>query len=55
MPFKNNGTSQKWLMKNFPPEIDKFDTHKKWCLTKMAHLVKKIIRGYMPRAEQSNF
>ena len=55
MPFKNNGTSQKWHMKNFPPEIDKFDTHKEWCLTKMAHLVKKIIRGYMPRAEQSNF
>ena len=24
-----------------PPEIEKYETHKKWCLTKMAHLVKK--------------
>ena len=33
MPFKSNGTLQKWYMTNFPPEIEKFDTHKKWCLT----------------------
>ena len=27
-------------MTKAPPEIDKYDTHKKWCLTKMAHLAK---------------
>ena len=25
-----------------PLEIEKYETHKKWCLTKMAHLVKKL-------------
>ena len=39
--FENNGTLQKWHMTNTPPEIDKYDTHKKWCLTKMAHFAKK--------------
>ena len=34
MPFENNGTLQKWHMTNTPPEIDIYDTHKKWCLTK---------------------
>ena len=29
MPFENNGTIQKWHMTNTPPEIDKYDTHKK--------------------------
>ena len=32
-------------MTNTPLEIDKYDTHKKWYLTKMAHLVKKISKG----------
>ena len=41
MPFENNGTLQKWHMTNTPPEIDKYDTHKTWCLTKIAHLAKK--------------
>ena len=41
MPFENNGTLQKWHMTNTPPEIDKYDTHKTWCLTKMAQLAKK--------------
>ena len=41
MPFENNGTLQKWHMANTPPEIDKYDTHKTWCLTKMAQLAKK--------------
>ena len=29
MPFENNGTLQKWHMKNTPLEIDKYDTHEK--------------------------
>ena len=41
MLFENNGTLQKWHMTNAPPEIDKYDAHKKWCLTKMAHLATK--------------
>ena len=41
MPFKNNGTLQKWRMTNTPLEIDKYDTHKKLCLTKMTQLAKK--------------
>ena len=40
MLFENNGTLQKWHMTHFPPEIDKYDTHNKWCLTKMAQLMK---------------
>ena len=41
MPFENNGTLQKWHMTKTPPEIDRYNTHKKWCLTKTAHLAKK--------------
>ena len=41
MPIENNGTLQKWHLTNTPPEIDKYDTQKTWCFTKMAHLVKK--------------
>ena len=41
MPFENNGTLRKWHKTNATHEIDKYDTHKKWCLTKMAHLAKK--------------
>ena len=42
MPFENNDTLHKWLMTNTPPKIDKYDnTHKKWCITKIAHLAKK--------------
>ena len=29
MPCENNGTLQKWHMTNNPPEIDKYDAHKK--------------------------
>ena len=36
-------------MTKTPPEIDKHDTHKKWCLTKMAHLMKKL--PCLPRTE----
>ena len=42
MLSENNGTLQKWHMISSPPEIDKYDRHKKECLTKMAHLAKKI-------------
>ena len=41
MPFGNNSTLQKWHMTNTPSEIDKYDTHKKWCFTNMEHLAKK--------------
>ena len=41
MPFEKNGTLQKWRMTNTPLKIDKYDTHRKWCLTRMAHLGKK--------------
>ena len=34
-------TDKKWRKKNTPPEIDKSDTHKKWCFTKMAYFAKK--------------
>ena len=44
MPFENNGTLQKWHMLNTPPEIDKYEPRKKWCLTKMAHLAKKYLK-----------
>ena len=40
MSFENNGTLQKCHMTNTPLEIDKYDTHKKWCITNMAHLQK---------------
>ena len=41
MPLEKNDTLQKCHMANTPPEIDKYDTHTKWCLTKMTHLAKK--------------
>ena len=41
MPYENNCTLQKWHMTNSPPKIDKSDTRRKWCFTKMEHLVKK--------------
>ena len=41
MSFENNGTLQKWHMTKTSPEIDKYDTHKKWYLSKMADLAKK--------------
>ena len=40
MSFENRGTLQKWHMTNTPPKIDKYDTHKKLCLTTMAQLAK---------------
>ena len=38
-----SGTQQKKhsLMTNTPPKIDKYDTHKKLCFTKMVLLMKK--------------
>ena len=33
MPFENNGTLQKWLITNTPPDIDKYSIYKKWRLT----------------------
>ena len=47
MPFENNGTLQKWHMTNTRPEIDKYDTHKTWCLTKMVQLAKKMPKSYI--------
>ena len=44
--FENNGTLQKWHVTKTTPEIDKYDTHKKGCLTRMGHLAKKIPKGY---------
>ena len=38
MPLEKNGTLQKWHMTSTPPEIEKYDTYKKWYLTKMAYL-----------------
>ena len=55
MQFKNNGALQKWCMTNVLPEIEKYDNHKKWYLTKMAHLAKTILRVYIPRAKQGDF
>ena len=40
MPFENNGDLQKWNMANSPLEIHKYYTHKKWCVTKIAHLAR---------------
>ena len=42
-------------MTNTPPEIDKYDTDKNLCLTKMAHLAKKTNKGHMPKAELNDF
>ena len=36
IPFENNGPLQKWHMTNTLPKIDKHDTHKKRCLTKIS-------------------
>ena len=41
IPFENNGTLQKWHLTKTPSEIDKYDTQKRWCFTKMTHLAKK--------------
>ena len=41
MPVANNGTLQKWHMTNAPPEIDKYDTHKKWCLIQKWYILQK--------------
>ena len=56
MPFGKNGTLQKWHIAKTLPEIDKYDNHKKWCLTKMPQLTKKCQRlPYLPRTELSDF
>ena len=41
MPSEDNGTLQKRHTTNIPSQIDKYDTHKKWRLTKIAHFAKK--------------
>ena len=59
MSFENNDILQKDTGPKTPPEIDKYDTHKKWCLTKMAYLDvqwEKMVKGYLLRtAELSGF
>ena len=42
MLFENNDILQKWHMISTPPKIDKYDTHRKWHLTKMAQLGKNF-------------
>ena len=44
MPFENNAALQKCHIINAPPEIDKYDTHKKWWLKKMAHICENAQR-----------
>ena len=44
MPYENNGTLKKWHMANTPTKIDKYDTHRKCCVTKLAHLAKNTQR-----------
>ena len=34
-------------MTNIPPETDNYDTHKIWCLTKMAHLAQNAQRLFV--------
>ena len=58
MPFENNGTLKKQHMANTPPEIDKYDTQKNWCLTKMTHFVQceNMPKVYFPMpTELSDF
>ena len=44
MSFKDNGTLLKQHMAITLPEIEKLDTQKTWCFTKMAYLAKKYPR-----------
>ena len=46
MPFENNGTLQKWRMKNTPSKIDKHDTYKKGALQKWHTLQKNAQRSH---------
>ena len=55
MAFDNNDTLQKWHMTDTQPKIDKCNTHKKWCFTKMPHLAKTYQQGHMARAELNDF
>ena len=52
MLFENNDTLQN--LTNTPPKMDKYDTRRRWCLTKMAHLVQceKIPKGCLPRTTE---
>ena len=43
MLFENNGFLQKWYLANTPSEMGKYDTQKRWLLTKVAHLIKKEV------------
>ena len=58
--FENNGTLQKWHVTKTTPEIEKYDTHKKICLTKndTPCKKKKMLKAslpYLPSAELSDF
>ena len=54
MLFENNDTLQNLQMTNTPPKMDKYDTRRRWCLTKMAHLVQceKIPKSCLPRTTE---
>ena len=52
MLFENNDTLQNLQMTNTPPDIDKYDTRRRWC---SAVQCEKIPKGCLPRAtEQSD-
>ena len=56
--FENNGTLPKWHVTKTTPEIDKYDTHKKRCLTKIDTACKKMPKArlpYLPSTELSDF
>ena len=42
-------------MTNTLSEIDEYNTHKKWWFRKVAHLAKNMPRGYLTRADLSDF
>ena len=59
IPFENIGILKKWHMTNTPTKIDKYDTHRKCCVTKLAHLAKEypkaICQGLSSVAFESEF
>ena len=52
IPFENNGTLKKYHMANFSP---RYDTHKKYCRTKLTQFVKKCPEVFIARAEPRDF
>ena len=55
MPSENNCTLQNWHMTNSSPKIDKYETYKKWFLTKISTPCEKMVKGHIQRSELSNF